>query len=109
MARVWAGDLAGAVADLSTAAARLRAGVPLRYACRCLGYLAGAEYRLGCWDDAVVHAELAVSLAHDADRVWDLGLVHGVAALVPAPAATGSWLARTSGWPPRPRRRSAHR
>ena len=89
MARAWAGDLAGAAGDLSTAAARLRAGVPLRYAGLCLGYLAGAEYRLGCWDDAVVHAELAVSLAHDADRVWDLGLVHGVAALVPA--ARGDW------------------
>ena len=89
MARAWAGDLAGAAGDLSAAAARLRAGVPLRYAGLCLGYLAGAEYRLGCWDDAVVHAELAVSLAHDADRVWDLGLVHGVAALVPA--ARGDW------------------
>ena len=84
MARAWAGDFAEAVADLSTAAARLRAGVPLRYAGLCLGYLAGAEYRLGCWDDAVVHAELAVSLARDADRVFDLGLVHSVAALVPA-------------------------
>ena len=37
----------------------------------------------------MVHAELAVSLAHDADRVLDLGLVHGVAALVPA--ARGDW------------------
>jgi DNA-binding CsgD family transcriptional regulator/tetratricopeptide (TPR) repeat protein len=89
MARAWAGDFAGAVADLSTAGARLRAGVPLRYAGLCLGYLAGAEYRLGCWDDTVVHAELAVSLARDADRVFDLGLVHGVAALVPA--ARGDW------------------
>ena len=89
MARAWAEDFAGAVADLSTAATRLRAGVPLRYAGLCLGYLAGAEYCLGCWDDAVVHAELAVSLARDADRVFDLGLVHGVAALVPA--ARGDW------------------
>jgi DNA-binding CsgD family transcriptional regulator len=89
LARVWAEDFAGAVADLSTAAARLRAGVPLRYAGLCLGYLAGAEYRLGRWDDAVMHAELAVSLTHDADRVRDLGIVHGVAALVPA--ARGDW------------------
>ena len=59
-ARVWAEDLAGAVADLSTAAARLRAGVPLRSPSLCLTYLAGAEARLGSWDDAVVHAELAV-------------------------------------------------
>ena len=37
----------------------------------------------------MVHAELAVSLARDADRVFDLGLVHSVAALVPA--ARGDW------------------
>jgi DNA-binding CsgD family transcriptional regulator len=89
IARAWAGDLAGVVADMATAAARLRAGVPLRYPGLCLGHLAGAEYRLGSWDDAVVHAELAVSLAHDADRVLDLGFAHGVAALVPA--ARGDW------------------
>ena len=83
-ARVWAEDLAGAVADLSTAAARLRAGVPLRSPSLCLTYLAGAESRLGSWDDAVVHAELAVSLAQDADRVWEFGFVHGVAAMVTA-------------------------
>ena len=89
LARNWTEDFAGAVADLTAAAARLRAGVPLRDAGPCLGYLAGAEYRLGSWDDAVVHAELAVSLAHDADRVRDLGLGHSIAALVPA--ARGDW------------------
>jgi DNA-binding NarL/FixJ family response regulator len=89
LARNWTEDFAGAVADLTAAAARLRAGVPLRDASPCLGYLAGAEYRLGSWDDAVVHAELAVSLAHDADRVRDLGLGHSIAALVPA--ARGDW------------------
>ena len=36
MARILAEDLAGAIADLSTAAARLRAGVPLRSASLCL-------------------------------------------------------------------------
>ena len=89
MARVLAEDLAGAIADLSTAAARLRAGVPLRTASRCLSYLAEAEWRLGSWDDAVVHGELAVSLARDADRVWEFGYVHSVAAVVPA--ARGDW------------------
>ncbi len=88
-ARVLAEDLAGAIADLSTAAARLRAGVPLRTASLCLSYLAGAEYQLGSWDDAVVHAELAVSLTQDADRMWDLGFVHSVAAVVPA--LRGDW------------------
>ncbi len=89
MARVFAEDLAAAVADLSTAAARLRAGVPLRTASQCLSYLAVAEYRLGSWDDAVVHGELAVSLTQDADRVWDLGFVHSAAAIVPA--LRGDW------------------
>ena len=89
MARVLTEDLAGAIADLSAAVARLRAGVPLRSASHCLSYLAGAEWRLGSWDDAVVHAELAVSLAEDTDRVWELGFAHSVAAVVPA--LRGDW------------------
>ena len=89
MARVMAEDLAAAVADLSAAAARLRAGVPLRTASLCLSYLAVAEWRLGSWDDAAAHAELAVSLTRDADRTWELATVHGVAAMVPA--LRGEW------------------
>ena len=89
MARVMAEDLAAAVADLSAAAARLRAGVPLRTASLCLGYLALAECLLGSWDDAMVHAELAVSLTRDADRAWEFGFVHSVAAIVPA--LRGEW------------------
>ncbi len=94
LARLLAEDLAGAIADLSAAAARQRAGVPLRCGEQCLSYLAGAEYRLGSWDDAVVHAELAVSLAHDADRVWEFGYVHSVAAVVPA--LRGDWEAASA-------------
>ncbi len=89
IARVLAEDLAGAVADLSTAAARLRAGVPLRTASVCLSYLATAEYFLGSWHDAVLHAELAVSLAHDADRAWEFSGVHSAAAIIHA--ARGDW------------------
>jgi DNA-binding CsgD family transcriptional regulator len=89
MVKVLAEDLPGAIGDLSTATTRLRAGVPLSVAGKCLSYLAGAEWRLGSWDEAALHAELAVSLAHDADRGWDLGLVHGVAAVVPA--LRGDW------------------
>ena len=37
----------------------------------------------------MVHAELAVSLAHDADRVGELGFAHSVAAIVPA--LRGDW------------------
>ena len=89
MARELAEDLPRAIADLSTVAARLRAGVPLRSPSLCLAHLALAEWRLGSWDDAVVHAELAVSLAHDADRAWEFGFVHYVAAVIPA--LRGDW------------------
>ena len=94
LVRVWAEDLAGAIADLSTAMARLRGGVPLRTASLCLSYLAAAEGLLGSWDDAVVHGELAVSLAQDADRVWEFGTVHGIAAIVPA--LRGDWEAASA-------------
>jgi hypothetical protein len=83
--------LAQAVADLSAAAARLRAGVPLRSPSLCLAYLALAEWRLGSWDDAVVHAELAVSVARDADRALEFSFVHFAAAVVPA--LRGDWQA----------------
>jgi len=89
IARFLAEDLAGAVADLSAAAALLRAGVPLRFASLCLSHLALAEWRLGSWDDAVVHAELAVSLGRDADRAGEFSFVHFVAAVVPA--LRGDW------------------
>ena len=87
--RSLADDMPGAAADLSVAAARLRAGVPLRTASWCLLFMAGAEYRTGAWDDAVLNAEMAVSLASDADRTWELSFAHGLAAIVPA--HRGEW------------------
>ena len=94
IARFLAEDLTGAIADLSAAAARLRAGVPLRNSSQCLSHLALAEWRLGSWDDAVVHAELAVSLARDADRALEFSFVHFVAAVVPA--LRGDWEAASA-------------
>jgi len=89
IARLLSEELPGAIADFSVAAARLQAGVPLRSASWCLWQLAGAEYRTGSWDDAVQHAELAVSLASDADRIWDLGYAHSAAAVIHA--QRGEW------------------
>ena len=87
--RVLAEDLTGAIADLSTAAARLRAGVPLGTASECLYYLAEAEYLPRILGRRRAARQLAVSLAQDADRVWELGFVHSVAAVVPA--LRGDW------------------
>ena len=89
MCRLFTDDLTGALGDLSVGMARLRAGVSSHDPGHCLVYLSDAEYRLGAWDDALIHSALAVSLAHDADRTWDLAFVHGYAALVPA--ARGDW------------------
>jgi hypothetical protein len=89
MCRLFTDDMTGAVTDLSTGLARLRAGVSVQSPGQCLAYLTDAEYRLGDWDDALIHSALAVSLAHDADRTWDFAFVHGYAALVPA--ARGDW------------------
>ena len=82
-------DLAGAMTDLSVGLARLRAGVSLRYPGQCLTFLADAEYRLGAWDDAHTHSELAVSLAQGNDRTWALAFAHAYAAIVPADR--GDW------------------
>ena len=89
MCRLATDDVTGAAADLSVSLARLRAGISLASPGQCLHYLSDAEYRLGDWDSAVLHSELAVSLAYDTDRIWDLAFVHGFAAVVPA--ARGDW------------------
>lgn len=84
--RMWTDDLAGARADLSAAAVRPHlSGIPLV----ALGWLAEAEYRLGAWDDSVVHASLAVSLVGDTDQVWLAAFVHTMATW--ALAARGDW------------------
>jgi DNA-binding NarL/FixJ family response regulator len=54
-------DPARAAADLSVAVARLQAGASVRYAGQSLFYLTAAEYRLGAWDDALLHGSLAVA------------------------------------------------
>ncbi len=91
VARLWAGDLHAAAEDLTLAVNRISAGVQVRFPCRALAFLAETEFRLGHWDDARRHAELAVALACDADRAYDLALVHSAA--VPVAACRGDWAA----------------
>ena len=82
-ARLWAGYPELAFPDLSHAAARLRGGSSARFAGVCLTYLACAEYLLGAWDEALAHAELAMSLVRDAGYGILSALVHHFATLVP--------------------------
>jgi DNA-binding CsgD family transcriptional regulator/tetratricopeptide (TPR) repeat protein len=89
MCRLFTDDATGAVRDLQAGLSRLRRGVTVRYPGYCMAYLAEAEFRLGAWDDSLLHAELAVSLAQDTDWAWALAYAHAYAAVVPI--ARGDW------------------
>ena len=89
LVKLWTGDLEGAVDDLALVVSRMQAGLQLRFPGQPLAYLSEAEFRLGRWDDSQGHAELAVSLAMDADRRYDLPFVHSAAVRVPA--CRGDW------------------
>jgi DNA-binding CsgD family transcriptional regulator len=89
MLRVYLDDLAGAIADLGVAAARVRTGLPSTYPGPCLSHLSDAHFRRGDWDAAVAHAQLATSLAQDSDRPLDLARAHARAAQVLA--FRGQW------------------
>jgi DNA-binding CsgD family transcriptional regulator len=82
MLRLNLDDLAGAIADLGVAAARLRAGLPASYPVPCLAHLSDAHLRHGDWDAAHTYAQLATSLAQDVDRPADLARAHARAAQV---------------------------
>jgi DNA-binding CsgD family transcriptional regulator len=89
--KVYVDDLAGAIADLGVAAARLRTGMPSSYPGPCLSHLSEAQFRRGDWDAAFTYAQLATSLAQDTDRPLDLARAHGRAAQVLA--CRGEWSA----------------
>jgi DNA-binding CsgD family transcriptional regulator len=82
MLRVYLDDLAGAIADLGVAAARIRTGLPASYPVPCLTHLSDAHFRHGDWDAAHTYAQLATSLAQDVDRPSDLARAHARAAQV---------------------------
>lgn len=92
--KLWTGDLPGAADDLALVVSRMSAGLHLRFPGQPLAFLAEAEFRLGQWDDSQGHADLAVSLARDADRHYDLPFVHSAAARVPA--CRGDWAVAAS-------------
>jgi DNA-binding CsgD family transcriptional regulator len=79
--RLWADDPAGAREDLLPAAeACLRHG-PLESGMFAAVHLADAEWRLGLWDDALLHAEAGVNAAEQTLHGWFIAEAHAVAAL----------------------------
>ncbi|MGA8369503.1 MAG: AAA family ATPase [Acidimicrobiales bacterium] len=87
--RVWTNDLVGAIKDLSAVVRWARSGRSVIRFSTAYGNLADAEYLVGSWDAAQVHADLAVSLAEDLDARWELPFVHAVASWVYA--GRGAW------------------
>ena len=87
--RLVTDDPAAAREDLAPVAERLRRRGPAHRAIEALTMLATAEYRIGDWDDASVHGQLAASLAEDADQTWLLASAHA-AACAPL-AGRGDW------------------
>ncbi len=109
LARLLAEDLTGAVADLSAAAARLRAGVPLRSAGQCLSYLAapsiGSDPGMTRWCTPSWRSRSPTpptGCGNSASCTLSPLLFR-------RSAATGRQQARTRGWPPRPARPPAPR
>ncbi|GIH97231.1 helix-turn-helix transcriptional regulator [Planobispora siamensis] len=81
--RTCCDDLPGAVADLHGILVACRdRSVPFRILATAM--LGQAEHRTGQWDDALIHTEIAASLADDAEQVWVAPICHALAALVPA-------------------------
>ncbi|MGW6011205.1 AAA family ATPase [Streptomyces sp. NPDC055210] len=65
--REWTGDLTGAVRDLTGVFGACH-GRAASFRVLTATALASAEYRAGRWDDAIVHTDLALSLAADTDQ-----------------------------------------
>lgn len=78
LVRLWTDDLCGARADLAAVVDATHSWRRLREEVIALRFLAEAEYRLGAWDDSVIHAELAASIAEDSDQAWLLPFVYAM-------------------------------
>jgi DNA-binding CsgD family transcriptional regulator/tetratricopeptide (TPR) repeat protein len=87
--RVWTNELSEAVEDLSRVVRWARSGATVRRLADVYTNLADAQYRIGAWDDAQIHAELGVSLAEDMEAVWELSSAHAVASYVYS--GRGAW------------------
>jgi DNA-binding CsgD family transcriptional regulator len=88
---LWSDDVARAREVLAaTAGAYHQRGLP-PMGLAALAALAYAEYRLGAWDDAIIHGEQAASGADDTEQYWLQAHVH-TAPTFPL-AARGSWQA----------------
>ncbi len=78
--RDWAGDFAGAIEDLGIVVGWQHSGVSGTGITNAYVALAEAEFRIGSWDAAATHIDLAISLGEDLGHSWFLAYGHCVAA-----------------------------
>ncbi|MGH9003223.1 MAG: LuxR family transcriptional regulator, partial [Acidimicrobiia bacterium] len=86
--RLWTDDYEGALRD-SLPVTEASWNLPMQHRLFSLVIVVESEYRLGLWDDAVFHGELATSTGRDTDQIWVLPLLHAVAVL--PLAGRGQW------------------
>jgi DNA-binding CsgD family transcriptional regulator len=72
-------DHDGACRDLAPLCATLRRRGPAYLAVAALATMSMAEYRMGAWDDSILHGQLAASICEDADQAWLRGYAHASA------------------------------
>jgi tetratricopeptide (TPR) repeat protein len=82
--RMLAGDLDGAITDLTASLKLARQGAPMILGLRAYFYLALSQYLAGAWDDVLLTAEQASSAAAIHARRFELPLLHLAAGCVPA-------------------------
>ena len=87
--RLMTGDLVEAHADLTLVGTSAEGSATLTFRLCRLSLLSCVEYRLGAWDDAIAHGELAASIGEAADQTWVLSWMHA-AATAPL-AGRGDW------------------
>lgn len=85
----YAGRTTTAIADMRTAIALARRGAVVAQLPRPHFHLCQLLVSAGDWDEALVHAHLALSLVSDEPQVWIEAQVH--AALASLSAARGAW------------------
>ncbi len=85
----YAGRVHGPVDDLRCAISLARRGAGLAQLPRAHVHLSQLLFRLGDWDEALIHGRTALSLLTDDPHVWEQAQVHS--AVVAVTAARGEW------------------
>lgn len=94
MLGLYGGQLQGPLTDLRVAISLAHRGASVPQLPRAHVHLSQVLFALGDWDDALITAQVGLSLIADDPHVWEAAHVHG--ALVTVSAARGQWETATT-------------